>query len=237
MNTIQRSLLLFAFFIGVVSVQAQVSFGVRAGYQHASANLTENLDALTPDFKPIHAYSFAAVVDIPLGYGFHIQPEVAYTQKGFRLEEGFEFELFNFPIPVDAEVESRFNYIELPLLMKYEIGKGKTKAYIMGGPSMGYATSGRLISRANLLVDIKLLDTPIDLEAINYERVEWSAVVGGGISYDAGPVKMFADARYQHGFTELYDIPVVDEMISNKSFGINAGFLIPINKQEQYVRP
>jgi hypothetical protein len=211
-----------------INANAQLSIGVRGGYNHANVHLTEGLDNLTPDVKAIDAYSVAAVVEMPLGHGFSFQPELAYTQKGFRMAEGFEFELFNFPIPVDVEAESRFNYLEAPLLFKYELGDGKVRAYVTGGPSFGYATSGRLRTFTNLLVEIKLLDTNIDLESIDYQRFEVAAVAGAGLKVDAGRIQIFADARYQHGFTELYDIPVLDERIRNKGFGVNAGVLVPL---------
>lgn len=228
MKYLLRSLALIALLTVTYTAQAQITIGLRGGYQSANVNLTDGLDRLAPETKAINAFSIAAVADVPLGYGFSIQPELAYNQKGFRMEEGFDVNLFDIPIPIDVEAESRFNYLEVPLLFKYKFGAGKVNAYINGGPALGYALNGNLTTYANALVDIKLLETDIDLDAINYERVEFSAIVGGGITIDAGVVQLFADARYQHGFTELYDIPVVEETIKNKSFGVNAGFLIPI---------
>lgn len=228
MNNLLKSLLLLTGLMAVSSLNAQVFLGFRTGYHKANVHITEGLDNLTPDFQSIDAYSFAAVMEVPLGYGFHFQPELAYTRKGFRLNEGFDLELFNFPIPLNVEAASRFNYLEAPLLLKYKVGDGKVKAYFMGGPNVSYATSGRLITRTNSFIDIKLLDTEIDLDAIDYERLEFSAIAGAGLSIEAGRLQLFADARYQHGFTELYDIPVVEERIRNKSFGVNVGMMIPL---------
>ncbi len=219
---------LLAFTAISFTTQAQVSLGLRGGYQMADINATDGLDALAPDFRAIDAFSIGAVLEVPLGYGFNFQPELAYTRKGFSIQESTAIDLFNIPIPVGVEAISRFDYLEAPLLMKYKFGDGRVNAYLAAGPTFGYAIDGQLITRANALVDIKLLDTDIDLDAINYERFEVGAALGGGVSFYTPFGQLFVDARYNHGFTQVYDIPVLDERARNRSFGVNVGFLAPI---------
>lgn len=219
---------LLAFVLISFSAQAQVSLGIRGGYQMAGIKATDGLDALAPDFKKIDAFSIGAVMEMPLGYGFHFQPELAYSRKGFSIQESTALDLFNIPIPVGVEAISRFDYLETPLLMKYKFGDGRVNAYIAAGPTFGYALDGQLITRANALLDIKLIDTDIDLDAINYERFEVGAALGGGLSFQTPFGQLFVDARYNHGFTQVYDIPVVDERAKNRSIGINVGFMAPI---------
>ncbi|MCB0586545.1 MAG: PorT family protein [Phaeodactylibacter sp.] len=228
MKASMKWMALLAFAVFTLTAQAQVSIGLRGGYQMANINTTDGLNALTPDFKAIDGFSIGAVVEVPLGYGFHFQPELAYTRKGFSVQESTALELFNLPIPVGVEAISRFDYLEAPLLMKYKFGDGRVNAYVAAGPTFGYALDGQLITRANALLDIKLLDTDIDLNAINYERFEVGAALGGGVSFYTPFGQLFVDARYNHGFTQVYDIPVVDEKAKNKSFGINVGFMVPI---------
>ena len=64
--------------------------------------------------------------------------------------------------------------------------------------------------------------------AINYERFEFSGVVGAGIQIDAGFGNITIDGRFQQGITELYDIPLVSERVRNRGFAINAGVSIPL---------
>ncbi|MCB9265456.1 MAG: PorT family protein [Lewinellaceae bacterium] len=228
MKTSVKWMALAAFTVFTFAAQAQVSLGLRGGYQMANINATKGLDALAPDFKTIDAFSIGAVMEVPLGYGFNFQPELAYSRKGFSIQESTALDLFNIPVPVGVEALSRFDYLEAPLLMKYKFGDGRVNAYIAAGPTFGYALDGQLITRANALVDIKLIDTDIDLNAINYERFEVAGTVAGGLSFYTPFGQLFLDARYNHGFTQVYDIPVVDEKARNKSFGINVGFMVPI---------
>src|SRR5690606_6604403 len=102
-------------------------------------------------------------------------------------------------------------------------------AYITAGPTFGYATSGRIDTKARVLVDFDLGSTNINLDNINYNRFEVGATAGAGLSCSTPFGKFFADVRYSRGFTELYDFPLINERVSNKGFGVNAGFMVPLN--------
>ncbi len=210
------------------SLQAQVSIGFRTGTQWANIAVSEGLEGLTPDFKNITGYSFGAVVEIPVGAHFAIQPELAFTRKGFGIKEDIGLELFDIPLPLGLRNDSRFGYLEMPVLAKYKFGNQAVQAYVMAGPSVGYATHGRIVTRARLLLDFKVLDQPIDLDAVNYERIELGAVAGAGVNFNLGGVQLFVDGRYSRGFTQVYDIPVIQDRVSNRGFGLNAGLLFAI---------
>jgi len=211
-----------------VATAQDISFGLRGGVNFANVYTTDGLDNLTPDFKSYEAINLAAVAEIGITENFAFQPELAFISKGFVVAEDFDLELFNVPLPVGATAESRFRYLELPLLAKYKFGGEGLNAYVTAGPTLGYAMSGRLITRANALLDFQLSDSNIDLDAIDYERFEVGALVGLGVAVNTSFGQLFADARYQRGFTQLYDIPVVEEQIRNQGIALNVGFLIPI---------
>ncbi len=205
-----------------------VSLGFRGGVHFPNVYTTDGIDNLTPDFKTYTATNIAAVAEISIGEHFALQPELAYVGKGFKVAEDFALDLFNIPLPVGVTAESRFNYLELPVLAKYKFGNDMVGGYVTAGPTVGYALNGRLITRANALVDFKVSDSNIDLDAINYERFDVGGAVGAGFTVNTTFGQLFADARYTRGFTQLYDIPVIDEKIRNQSFGVNIGFLVPL---------
>ncbi len=214
----------------------QTSFGLRGGVHLPNVYVTEGLDQLTPDFKIYTTFNVGAVAEIGIGRYFALQPELAYVGKGFRVAEDFSLNLFNLPVPVGFTAESRFNYLELPVLAKLKFGNEVLGGYLVAGPTVGYALNGRLITRANALLDIKVSDSKINLDAIDYERFEVGAAAGVGFTVYTGFGQIFADARYTRGFTQLYDIPVVDERIRNQSFGANVGFLVALGNNRN-VRP
>ncbi|MCB0643939.1 MAG: hypothetical protein KDC44_19965, partial [Phaeodactylibacter sp.] len=86
--------------------------------------------------------------------------------------------------------------------------------------------NGKITTRAKVLVEIDLFDTPINLDNIGYERLELGATAGAGVAFNTGGGELFLDARYLHGFTEVYDVPLISEKVQNRGVALNAGYLI-----------
>lgn len=220
----------FLFLASFSTIQAQVNIGARAGSLWANVDGTSSVDNLTNSFDAIRSNEFAVFAEIPVFGGLSIQPELAYTTKGFAYNQGANVNLFGIDLPIGAHAESRFRYIEAPLLAKYAFGDQAFKAYVTAGPTFGYATKGKLVTMANVIIDLKVGETPINLDGNNFQRFEVGGAVGGGLEYDAGFAKFFTDLRYKHGFTEVYDIPVVEERVRHQGFNLNVGFSVPINR-------
>lgn len=204
---------------------AQINFGIRTGANFNNVHTSEGLSAVTPDFKNITTWNVAAVTEFELNDRFSIQPELVYNTKGFSIKETGDIELFDVPLPVGLYAVSKFNYLELPVLAKVKFGNERVNAYLQAGPSLGYAIDGRLITRAKVFFEFDVFDTDIDLDDVGYERWEASGIIGGGVEFALRRGKIMLDARYQHGFTELYDIPVFNEQIKNRGVNISAGYL------------
>lgn len=218
--------------IGILAVSAttaQFSFGVRSGITWTNVHKTDALNSLTPDFHSVESFQIGALAEYKITDHFAIQPELNFQKQGFALDEGLDAPLFGMDLPVGVKSETRFSYLSMPVLAKYEFGNDKLRFHVMAGPAVSYATAGKIDTKAKVLVDINLGSTDINLDNLNdFNRWEASAVAGAGVSYDAGFGKLFADFRYQHGFTEVYNIPVVDEKVTNRGFGLSAGIMIPL---------
>lgn len=213
-----------------LAVQAQVSVGARVGYQLNNVYTTEGLGAIAPNFLNIDEASFGLVTEIPIAGGFSFQPELGYSTKGFGLKEGFDADLLGVNLPVSARAETRVRYVEVPLLAKYKFGEDALQAYVAAGPTFSYANKGQIDTYANVLLEVELGSVPLNLDAINYERFDVGATIALGAQYDFGPVTTFVDARYYRGFSELYDIPLVNEKVRNKGYGFNVGVMVPVGQ-------
>lgn len=209
-------------------LSAQISLGLKGGYYQSNIQTTEGLGTITPDFLALDNFTIGAVAEVPLLSNLYFQPELNYTVKGFGLTANADVDVFNTPLPIGAEARSKFHYLDVPLLAKAKFGQQAVQFYITAGPSFGYALSGEVETIARALVEFKVSDSPINLESINYERFEVSGIVGAGLNIDLKFVQLFADARYQHGFTELYDIPFAEERIRNRGVALSAGFMVPL---------
>jgi Outer membrane protein beta-barrel domain len=209
-----------------VAAFAQVSIGVKGGANFATVQSAIKLP-VTPNFKSIQNYTAGIVLDIPLNRSFSVQPEVNYTTKGFGFEESRDLNVFNVPLPLGVKTKNYVNYLEMPLLLKYKIGNDIAKAYIAAGPTFGYALNGEYVGTASVLVNVNAFKTPMNFSQLNYQRLDIGATVGVGGEIATGNVgALFVEARYQHGLSTLYKVPVIDVNVQNRGIALTAGYRI-----------
>ena len=125
---------LFAF--GVVSVNAQktttrkatdLSFGVRAGLNLSNV-VKDNDKNFSTEIKP--GVNAAVYVEIPVVASFSVQPELQFSQKGYKASGS------GFSSPYEYTQTS--NFIEIPLLAKFIPSKSFA---IVVGPQFSFLTS------------------------------------------------------------------------------------------------
>jgi len=182
---------------------AQSKVGIRGGVLITKQQYDQgNLD-VNPESK--FGADIALVADIGLDADSVVffSPELHWMQKGAKIEDlDGTFE----------EATNTFNYLELPLLLKFKFG-GEAGLFIFGGPSLGY-----LLSATDKDGDGNTDD--IDLE--DYKRTEIGAHLGAGIML--GPVNI--DVRYILGFSNIADLEDDDDLtIKNKGFGAGVSIM------------
>ena len=234
----KKSILAFALFLmaSLATLSAQsFSLGGKIGYNWN--NVSAPAFNGTINFKNMTNTNFGLVAQIGLTDNFSIQPELNYVQKGFRIQESKDLTLYNVPIPVGVSAVTAIKYIDMPVLAKYKFRGAGATGYVFAGPSVGYALSGNLETHAQVIIDIKVGSTAINLDNVNYKRFEVGGVVGAGFEVPIGNAKLFAEARYTHGFNEVYEVPIIGAKVKNQGYGVSAGFTIPISGGKTYARP
>jgi len=178
---------------------AQPKIGIRAGVNISKQDFKQG--SLTVEPKSKFGFDLAVVSDIPLGEVVSFGPELHWMQKGYKIED------IGGPI---EELTATFNYLELPLLVKFNFGE-TAKFFVMGGPSFGYLLDGRTEDNDGNKEDLELDDV---------NRIELGAHLGAGIG--VGPLVF--DIRYILGISNLAkDIP--DTEIHNTSFGGGVSYM------------
>ena len=210
-------LLLFiaAGFVTVANAQTK-SITVKGGYVSARQNWnTERLEFNYfpgAKMKAVNGFTAGAAFNLPIKSitNFSVQPELLYTQKGFGAagSEGIN----------SAKDIFHINYINLPLLAKYNIVKNKFGFFANLGPSFGYALNGKYSSdrtgdgvESNVSGKIKFgKDAPADyngndayISKDDVRRFDVGAVAGIGASYKVGKGSIQLEARYEQGFTNF----------------------------------
>ena len=191
-NQLKSTLVLLLLVMGSQHLVAQANVGIRAGVMSSKQEVQEG--DITKEYASKLGADIAFVADFPIGI-ISISPEFHWLQKGRKLED------LNGTV---GEVSRTFNYLEIPLLLKLNLGK-KVGFFLLAGPSIGYLLNG---------TDKDMDGSTTDIDLDFYKRAEFGAHVGGGIAL--GPIKI--DLRYIFGLTDIF-AKSQDIEITNSSIG------------------
>ena len=141
--------------------------------------------------------NFGASVEIPFSTYFAIQPELSFSQLGWKVDEPLYLDSLTLNSP-----KYNLNYISLPILVKFKVpptvrnGNGLA---LYAGPQIGYLASATLTSdNASGSQSIKDGFGSFDFSGI--AGAEYFIPKGIGIS-----------VRYQLGFSNIFRKEAVDE--------------------------
>lgn len=148
----------------------QFGFGIKAGLNISNIYDEENNDYVA-ESKP--GFFAGAFVSVPFNQLFGLQPEINYSQKGFKADGVFDDGgLFE----TNYEFERTASYLDIPLLIQIKPTKWLT---FLAGPQYSY------------LLDIKddydfgdsSFGTEPDIEDDDYEKNNFGVVVGAEANY------------------------------------------------------
>ncbi|MGO4291101.1 porin family protein [Chitinophaga sp. RAB17] len=221
-------LLCTAALVGSLYTQAQVTFGLKAGF--SAANMSSKFEGDSgiaggkADTKMIPAFHAGVIVDIALDDQLSLQPGLFFSQKGAKLE-AVTPDLLDRPVTI--KTTTRLNYLELPvnLLYKHQTGSGKLFAGL--GPYFAYGISG------------KMKMTSPDLATINHEdkvkfknSTEYSATEIYVKPFDAGAnftvgyeLKMGLQFSVNYSLGLVNTSPYKNEKEKNRYLGVSVGYL------------
>ncbi len=184
------------------SLRPKTSFGVRAGLTSAGirGDAVSNFDNLlnftggavtTKNTSGFFAGGYAV---IPVSAGVSLEPGVFYSEKGYELDGNLNVKGLGF-LGADAKAALQLKYIDIPLLLKADLGGG---LQVFAGPQFSYLSKANLHSTAGLL-GINLLKNDMDVTS-NFNQ--WDAAVTGGVGYrlSSGINVM---ASYEYGLSKI----------------------------------
>lgn len=158
-------------FTVMLTAHAQVAAGLKGGININTVKYRE----ADPNSASV-GFNAGAVFMINLGDGLILQPEVQYSQKGYRSPV----------IGANGQVTSRMNYINVPLLLTVPVG---TKFHISAGPEFGYLVKATAVRGGNK-------DDVTD----RFQHFDWGLDAGGGYWINNN---LAIDLRYCYGFRGL----------------------------------
>jgi hypothetical protein len=137
-----------------------------------------------------------------LGFGpLAIQPEVLYVRMGGR------------DVIDGSGLEFRFDYIQVPLLLKLKIiPLGPISPFICAGGYGSYLFRARGVT----LVDGVVAGDPADL-GDNYEKYDYGVVGGGGLKFKLPGISISIEGRYNYGLKNILKDAGPDDSWKNRS--------------------
>lgn len=202
-------MLLYGLFTNT-TVIAQMRFGITGGGALSSASVITNVkynaggyvDFLTYR-KSIISYHAGITITYPLSRTLNVKGDLLLSQKGWvndyktKLQTG----QYTFRFVTGDERKFTLSYIELPVLLLYNVPAGPGKGFIGGGGYLGYALKikdkklGGDGSYPNVLRESANLDT-------NHHKIDYGFAVSIGYEYGFG---LFFNLGVQYGLKEMYE--------------------------------
>lgn len=195
------------------SIRAQeLYFGVRGG----GTSSTFGGD----DANGLDSYRSGFSAGGVLGYGLspwlQLQTELTWIQKGA------EGTLQGFEEPLAVAIDS--DYLQLPLLLRLTVPRsGPLRPMLLVGPAVSYELDcDARTDESELALTLGCEDTAPDDRR---RSVDWSLVVGGGLTYDVGRWAILLDGRYDVGLVALHRPPETLD-VKNRGFAVTAGLAL-----------
>jgi hypothetical protein len=184
-------------------LSAQTTIGIKGGIN--VADVSTNVEDISGLVESKTGFVGGGFVTFGLGTIFAVQPELLYSQKGFKAEEN------------GATAQLNTNYIEIPVLLKAQLKLAMLRPAVYAGPVVSFETG----------CDLDVIGITFDCDAdegfSSRKTTDWGAVFGANLDFFLGPVTLLVDGRYQLGLTNLADDPEGTEEVKTRTWQFMAG--------------
>lgn len=209
----KKILFLCVCLVVTTTTYSQSPFGIKAGFNggYLRESLAEGVDhKINPDFY------IGVFTSIPIGAGVMLQPEIVYSRQGGRYSATISEE--NSSDIIDQKAIVRLGYLNIPLLIKYEVAKG---VFVNMGPQLGINLNGR----SEMSSEYRHGDD--GYSPISYEEGDIAALTSCDFSLVVGFEYMLTSqlnisARYNLGLTNI--TKVENASLNNRVFQIGVGY-------------
>ncbi len=211
--------------LSAITLSAQTTIGFKVGGNTNYASLSGISDDFLPNTFSYTRLSAGVDVSIPIEKNFTFRPGLSYNEKGFIVKETTSFNTLGIDLPLGVKANTQINYVDASALMQYNYtAPSGFHAYAFAGPYLGYATKGFVQTKANFIIDINVKRFDLNLNDDMYNRYELGLIGGGGLGAKMGKGEIFLDVKYQHGFTNQINDPVIDLGVKNRSVNYSIGY-------------
>lgn len=214
-------------FYQLVLAQSSVNVYGSIGPTNIEVNGLGILDVVDPYIKPITQYTAGLQYEKYFSRNLALVTGGQYSSRGFGAREQFNVNVLGLDLPVGASLETRLHYVEVPLMLKYNLTERGVVPYIKAGATGGYAISGKITPKIHALIDWNLPSINVNLDNNLYNRFDLSAVAGAGLSIptnEFGAITM--EATYRHSLNDMLLDNITDVRIKTHGFSFGIGYSV-----------
>ncbi len=194
----KRSAIVFlaaALVAAVVPQALDAGVGIKGGYSLARFSETPSG---TPAWGDLKFFTGGLSFEGGLGF-FSLQPEILYVRMGGKVT----FDAAN-------NLENQLEYIQAPVLVKFNLMPGPIRPFIYGG---GY---GAYLIRAKGIIVVDGGEPQTAPLTDNFERLDYGLVGGAGLAIGLAGVSVSIEGRYNYGLRNIVRDPAAGESIKNR---------------------
>lgn len=136
--------------------------GIMAGFTSSSSN-AKNVDA-----SSIGRYHIGLTAELPIAYGFAVQPSILYQTKGTKLSDVG---------PENFRLDARAAYLEIPVQVQWGPDLVAFRPYVFAEPFVGYGLFAKAKRSENGASPMKTTS----FKGAGMARWEYGLGLGGGI--------------------------------------------------------
>jgi hypothetical protein len=221
MKAFKISLFISTLFInGLVLSQMRPGLAVGMNFSTIAAS-GENVN---PSTSYILGYHFRGLAEFVLTDGLSVEGGIGLSTKGFSSNSTYSFTLFGTTTTTEVEQNVKFNYLDIPLVLKYGIQMDEARIYAGVGPQFGFGMKGRSTVQTTTTVNNSSSSSE-NSDDINWKDDEINRVDLGAkalLGFERNGV--IVEAFYEYGLVDLNQSSTSDAVWQNRCIGLTLGF-------------
>lgn len=193
---------LFVLILSFIAAPNYAQIGIRLGLNLTDLQVDVDNSPFTVETNSKIGFHVGLSYEGKVSEQVSLQPELLLFQKGYRIETSGD------------DINRTINYLELPVLVKYNFNGTSQNVFLLAGPAVGFGISARARVGDN--------SESVEWEATDLKRFDFGLHLGGGIAIPTGNGAVLIDLRYLLGIANIADSnPATNR---NRGFSLNLGF-------------
>jgi energy-coupling factor transporter transmembrane protein EcfT len=161
--TMSKKALILFFLCTCITLAHAQTFIPKAGLTITTLNAKDFVKEMDNNIKSQTGFVIGVAYTIPVGTVgkgiFSVQPELSFIQKGFKVDATGDFSGSESAYYISTQQEYKINYLEIPVLAKYEFGSDLLRFAIHAGPSLAFGLNGSYKSKMHIMDDFEYDET------------------------------------------------------------------------------